>query len=465
MSVVGCSRVVGIGLLLILPVAGRVSGAATAAKRPPNIVIILADDLGYGDLSSYGAADLESPHIDALIAQGMRFDSFYANCCVCSPTRAALLTGRYQQLVGVPGVIRTHADNSWGYLDPHTVLLPALLRKAGYQTGMVGKWHLGLAAPNLPNLRGFDYFEGFLGDMMDDYYTHRRHGINYMRRNDQTIDPPGHATDLFTQWACAYIHHATDVGRPFFLYLAYNAPHTPIQPPEKWLKRVRQREPDATPVRAKLVALIEHLDAGIGRVMQALDDTDQTRRTIVFFTSDNGGQLSAGANNGRLRDGKQSMYEGGLRVPAGVRWPGTIQPGTRGLGNWLTMDILPTVCGLAGVPVRHAIDGRSFLPTLLGKSQMAPDRDLYFHRREGGLRYAGLTIEAVRRGDWKLVRNSPFAPFELYNLAADPLETTDQLAAQPRIYHDLAAALRRQNQRGGVVPWQAPPQASSPANK
>lgn len=440
-----------IGALLCLPTA---SAATPDAK--PNIIVILADDLGYGDLSSYGATDLKTPHIDALIGRGMRFDFFYANCPVCSPTRAALLSGRYQELVGVPGVIRTHADNSWGYLDPKAILLPMMLKQAGYQTGIVGKWHLGLESPNLPNERGFDEFHGFLGDMMDDYFTHRRHGINYMRHNDQTIDPQGHATDLFTQWSCDYIRRCADSGQPFFLYLAYNAPHTPIQPPDEWLRRVQQREPNITPIRAKLVALIEHLDAGVGRVLDTLRATNQADRTIVFFTSDNGGQLDAGAHNGKLRDGKQSMYEGGLRVPAGVTWPGRIEAGSHGTGNWLTMDIFPTVCQLVGVPISHAIDGQSFLPMLLGKPQQVPQRDLFFHRREGGLRYAGLTIEAVQRGDWKLLRNSPFEPFELYNLKTDPLETTNQLDQQPRIYHELAAALRRQNQRGGAVPWQPP---------
>ncbi len=457
-------------LVSIAVLAGLGSAPAQAVEPTdkPNILIILADDLGYGDLTCYGAPDLKTPHIDELVGRGMRFDTFYANCSVCSPTRAALLTGRYQQLVGVPGVIRTHADNSWGYLDPKAVLLPVLLKRAGYQTAIVGKWHLGLESPNLPNERGFDLFHGFLGDMMDDYYTHRRHGINYMRYNTQVVDPQGHATDIFTQWACDYIRQAAAKQQPFFLYLAYNAPHTPIQPPTEWLEKVRRREPDISAKRAKIVALIEHLDDGIGRVLATLEQVHQTKQTIVFFTSDNGGQLSAGANNGPLRDGKQSMYEGGLRVPASATWPGRIAPGTRARGTWLTMDIFPTACEVAGATIPYAIEGRSFLPMLLGRAQPLPQRDLFFHRREGGLRYAGLTIEAVRRGDWKLLRNSPFAPFELYNLKTDPRETTNMLRKQPRVYHTLAAALRRQNQRGGAVPWQRPPQTSqtsSPANK
>ena len=171
------------------------------AAEHPNVVVILVDDLGYGDLSAYGATDLRSPHVDALISAGMRFDNFYANCPVCSPTRASLLTGRYPELVGVPGVIRTHPENSWGFLDPRAVMLPEVLRQTGYDTAIIGKWHLGLASPSTPNERGFDHFHGYLGDMMDDYYKHRRHGINYMRLNEREIDPAGHATDLFTDWS------------------------------------------------------------------------------------------------------------------------------------------------------------------------------------------------------------------------------------------------------------------------
>ncbi|MBN1362975.1 MAG: sulfatase-like hydrolase/transferase, partial [Sedimentisphaerales bacterium] len=295
----------GLAAALTVPF-GRAAKAQTSGAKP-NIIVILVDDLGYGDLSSYGATDLKTPNIDTLMESGMRFDRFYANCPVCSPTRAALLTGRYPDLVGVPGVIRTHLKDNWGFLSPHAVLLPQLLKRAGYHTAIVGKWHLGLTSPNRPNERGFDHFHGFLGDMMDDYYSHRRHDINYMRLDDTEIDPEGHATDLFTDWAIDYLRQRAQAKQPFFLYVAYNAPHTPIQPPDEWLERVRQRERGISDRRAKLVALIEHLDAGIGKVMDAVRQAGLSDNTLIVFTSDNGGQLGVGANNGALRAGKQDM--------------------------------------------------------------------------------------------------------------------------------------------------------------
>lgn len=421
----------------------------------PNLIVILADDLGYGDLACCGAPDLVTPHLDRFFQRGMRFDNFYANSPVCSPTRASLLTGRYPELVGVPGVIRTHADDNWGYLSADAVLLPACLASAGYDTAIVGKWHLGLESPNVPNERGFDHFHGWLGDMMDDYYKHRRHNINYMRRDQEEIDPAGHATDLFTEWACDYLRQQ-EAGKPFFLYLAYNAPHTPIQPPSEWQKKALKREPDIDPDRAKLVALIEHMDDGIGKVLAVLEEKGLAENTIVVFTSDNGGQLSVGANNGPLRDGKQSMYEGGLKVPTAVVWPGRIEPGSRTGRIGLSMDLFPTLLAAAGVQIEHEIDGRSLLPTLLGEDAPDDERDLFFHRREGNIRYGGRTIEAIRRGDWKLLQNSPFAPQEIYNLRTDPRETTNLVEREPGKYRELAAALRRHRQRGGAVPWQRP---------
>ena len=426
-----------------------------SAAQQPNIVLILVDDLGYGDLSSYGATDLYTPHIDSIIAAGMRFDRFYANSPVCSPTRAALLSGRYPPMVGVPGVVRTKAADNWGYLSEDAVLLPSVLKRAGYHTGMVGKWHLGLEAPNRPHDRGFDEFKGFLGDMMDDYYIHRRHGINYMRSNDTVIDPEGHATDLFSEWAVDYIHSRKPSSAPFFLYLAYNAPHTPIQPPDDWLAKVFDREPEIDEARAKLVALIEHMDDGIGQVMNALEEAGYTDDTVVVFTSDNGGQLNVGANNGGLRDGKQSMYEGGLRVSTGIAWPGHIEAGSRTDYVALSMDLFPTLVEAAGIPINHFIEGQSFLPTLLGQSQEWAGRDLFFSRREGNMRYNGKTVEALLRGNWKLLQNSPYAPQELYNLAEDPKEEHNLTESQPEIHRSMAAALRAHLQEGGKVPWQA----------
>jgi arylsulfatase A-like enzyme len=196
-----------------LALPGGPAWAGRSSSGRPNVLVILVDDLGYGDLSSYGATDLQTPNIDGLVTSGMRFESFYANCPVCSPTRAALLTGRYPDLVGVPGVIRTHITDNWGYLFPQAILLSQVLKRAGYHTAIVGKWHLGLAAPNTPNERGFDHFHGFLGDMMDDYYNHRRHGFNYMRLDEKEIDPEGHATDLFTQWAIDYLRERAGENR------------------------------------------------------------------------------------------------------------------------------------------------------------------------------------------------------------------------------------------------------------
>jgi arylsulfatase A-like enzyme len=425
-------------------------------QEKPNVIVIMADDLGNGDLSFCGAEDLQSPNIDALFKSGMRFDFAYANCPVCSPSRASLISGRYPELVGVPGVIRTHPENSWGYMDPDAVLLPEVMKTAGYHTALIGKWHLGLEAPNRPNDRGFDLFHGFLADMMDDYYQHRRHNIEYMHLNDQVIDVKGHATDLFTDWSCDYLKSRVGQSSPFFLCLNYNAPHTPIQPPKDWYQKVKQREPNIDDRRAKLVALIEHMDSGIGRVMKTLRETELERNTLVIFTSDNGGQLNVGANNGALRDGKQSMYEGGLRVPTCFVWPGKIAENSKSEERMITMDIFPTVCEAVGAGFDHPIDGISLLPLLNRKTQSLGDRDLFFHRREGGLRYGGLIANAMIRGNWKLLQNSPFEAQQLYDLSVDPLETRDLKSVNKKKYQEMAQALRVQVQRGGMVRWQNP---------
>lgn len=442
-------------LLVALAVVGMLRAAPAAEPDRPNVLLILVDDLGYGDLSCYGAQDLNTPNIDRLAGGGMRFTNFYANCPVCSPTRASLLSGCFADAVGVPGVIRTHSANSWGYLDPNAVLLPAALKKAGYRTAMVGKWHLGLAEPNLPNLRGFDFFHGFLGDMMDDYYNHRRHGVNYMRLNHEVIDPEGHATDLFTDWACRWIiEHRGE--QPFFLYLAYNAPHSPIQPPQEYLKRYLERFPQADQRRARLAALVEHLDAGVGKVLGALKQAGLAENTLVIFTSDNGGAVPFGSDNGPLAGSKGEMLEGGIRVPACAAWPGRIAPGAVSDRIALSMDLFPTICELAGAEVTWPIDGRSILPTLLGQPQPAEERFLFWVRLEGGRRYGGTPFYCARWGNWKLLQNAPDEPFRLYNLANDPKETTDLSSTEVAMYGKLKAALDAHMARCAKVPWRLP---------
>ena len=423
--------------------------------KSPNVLLILADDHGYGDISAHNGPSIQTPNIDRIATEGMRFTRFYANSSVCSPSRASLMTGRYPDRVGVPGVIRTHPENSWGYFRQEAVTLPSVLKQKDYHTALIGKWHLGLEPENHPCRRGFDRFHSFLGDMMDDYYTHLRHDINYMRHGVDTIDPQGHATDLFTEWSTDFIRAQAQSSRfPFFLYLAYNAPHTPIQPPDDWVERVREREPDISPQRAKYIALVEHMDAGIGRVLDTLVETDQLSNTLVIYTSDNGGSMDVGAHNGPLRGQKGEMYEGGIRVPACAMWPGHVPEGHVTDQVALLMDLFPTVCEVAGAPIAHEIEGRSIWQTLQAEQQDFSDRILYWLRREGGQRFLGQCQHAVRRGDTKLLHNSPFEALELYDLSDDPLETTNGSQTQIDLFREMSQLFQAETQKAGCVPWQ-----------
>lgn len=428
---------------------------ASAAK--PNFLIIFTDDQGYGDVSTYHDSDVQTPHLDQLAKEGMLFTRMRANCTVCSPSRAALLTGRFPDLAGVPGVIRTQPENSWGYLNPKVPTIANELKKVGYHTAIIGKWHLGLESPNTPNERGFDFFHGFLGDMMDSYTTHLRQGHNYMRRNTEEVDPVGHATDVFAGWANDYLHErAQKKDQPFFLYLAFNAPHFPIEPPDEWLAKVKKRAPQLDEKRALNVALVEHLDDRIGQVLATLKETGLDQNTVVAFSSDNGGSLPHAQNNDPWRDGKQSHYDGGLRVPFMVRWPGHVQAGSRTDYAGLNFDLFPTFLELAGAQASPELDAVSLVPVLEGKP-VEKERELYFVRREGGPAYGGKSYEALIRGDWKLMQNDPYSPLELYNLKNDPQEKNNLRTKAPKIFNELSTALRLHIQRGGSVPWQAQP--------
>ena len=422
--------------------------------KAPNVLLILADDHGYGDISAHNGPSIQTPHIDRIAAGGTRFTQFYANSSVCSPSRASLMTGRYPDRVGVPGVIRTHPENSWGYFRQDAVTLPSVLKQKDYHTALIGKWHLGLEPENHPCQRGFDHFHGFLGDMMDDYYTHLRHDINYMRHGWETIDPRGHATDLFTEWSRTFIRTQAQTRDPFFLYLAYNAPHTPIQPPENWVERVQEREPGISPQRARYIALVEQMDAGIGQVLDTLAETDQLSNTFVIYTSDNGGDMNAGAHNGPLRGQKGDMYEGGIRVPACAMWPGHIPEGHATDQVALLMDLFPTVCEVAGTPIAHQIEGRSIWQTLQGEQQDLSERTLYWLRREGRRDFLGQSQHAVRRGDIKLLHNRPFEPLELYDLSSDPLETTNHTETHKELFGEMSRLFQAETQKAGNVPWQ-----------
>lgn len=444
--------------------ANAVAKGDAAPGARPNLLVILADDLGYGDLACYGARDMRTPYLDGLAAAGIRFGHFYANSPVCSPSRAALLTGRYPDLVGVPGVIRSEPGNSFGFLAGDAVLLPAVLKRTGYDTRLIGKWHLGLEPPNTPTDRGFNHFEGFLGDLLDDYTTHVSHGENCLLLDHRPVDPHGHATDVFTRWAVDYIRGRAGNQRPFFLELAYNAPHSPVQPSAEWLRRVQEREPGLNARRARLVAMIEQMDDGIGRVVAALKATGQYRNTLLVFASDNGGLLRNGASNGPLRGSKGQMNEGGIRVPMLAVWPGRIPAGSRSEQVTMMMDLFPTLCEAGGLKPPGPIDGVSLLPALLGKARSAadPERVLFWVMREsaagGGVSEQGPWVVryAARRGPWKLIRNGANGVSRLVNLEQDPQEESNVADQHPVEFDALSRALEAHIQKAAAVPWSPP---------
>lgn len=425
-------------------------------NKNPNIIIILADDLGYHDVSYYGTKDIQTPNIDLLSTSGMRFDRFYSNSSVCSPTRASLMSGRYPERVGVPGLVRSKPSSNFGYLTPNTILLPELLKKMNYNTALVGKWNLGLESPNIPNDKGFDFFHGFLDDKMDDYYTHLRNNINFMRRNKDIISPVGHATDLFTNWAVDYIKSQENKQDPFFLCLAYTAPHTPLQPREDWLKKIKQRELGISDTRAKLIALIEHMDDGIGKLIHELKISGKYDNTLIIFLSDNGGKLENEANNGNIRGGKGSFYEGGVRVPAFFVWPGHIQAGSINNQRAITMDVLPTISDILKFKNNNPVEGVSLLKILKNSQDSLTERNIFFTRREGDVEFGGQAIHMVISNNWKLVQNSPYQMYELYNLKKDTLEKQNLINTEPDKYKKLIELMIAHIQKGGTVPWQAP---------
>lgn len=442
--------------LPLLLMAAGVVGLSSAIAQKPNFLIIFTDDQGYGDVSAYQATDVCTPNIDRIGQEGICFTSMRANATVCSPSRAALLTGRYPDRVGVPGVIRGQPENSWGWFSPKVPTLADELKHLGYHTAAMGKWHLGLESPNTPNERGFDHFHGFLGDMMDSYTTHLRDGKNYMRLNAQEIQPCGHATEIFTGWANEYLENRAKVpDQPFFLYLAYNAPHFPIEPPAEWQARVKARLPHLDERRAMNVAFVEHLDHQIGKVLATLKATNLEDNTVVIFSADNGGSIPHGQSNAPWRGGKQDHYDGGLRVPFLMRWPSRIRAGRRSDYAGLCFDLFPTFIELAGGKSPSGIDAVSLVPLLRGET-MAESRELYFVRREGGSAYGGKSYEAMVRGDWKLLQNDPWSSLELYNIKQDPQEKSNVALQYPQVFREMASALRQHIQRGGATPWQPP---------
>ena len=430
-----------------------------SAKRP-NILLIMVDDMGIGDLACYGAPDTKSPRLDRLATEGLQFSAFRANSSVCSPSRAAMLAGVFCDRTGVQGVLRTEHEtkNSWGWLRPELDTIGELLQKDGYHTALVGKWHVGMETPNHPNDRGFTLFKGFQCGMLDDYYTHLRCGVNPLRHNRESTTAQGHITDVFTDWACDFLRNQAKESAPFFLWLSYNAPHCPIHPAPQWVERVKRRDPSISDPRLSYLALIEHLDDAIGRVLDTLDSIGRADNTIVVFVSDNGGVPHFGGRIGDYRGQKGDMFDGGLLVPCLVRWPRRIAPQSRSDAKGTLMDLFPTFVEAANCRIkpRQDIDGVSLLPLLTGKAKTLPERELFFLRREGYNLYFGSTIEALISGDWKLVHNTPQVPLMLFNLKDDPYEKTDLVKQQKEEFARMRQALQEHIQRTGLTPWQPP---------
>jgi len=432
--------VLGIGVLF--------EAQQTNAEQP-NIILIVADDLGYGDIGCYGNTENRTPHLDRLAAEGMRFTDFHSNGPMCSPTRAALLTGRYQNRLGraFESALSYKAHRDRG-LPPDALTIADALKPAGYATAMYGKWHLGYCPPYIPTRQGFDEFRGLLtGD--GDHHSHiSRSGNEDWWADEEIKMEEGYTAELITRHSIDFIERHQD--QPFFLYVAHLAIHFPWQGSDEQGHRVKgqdywnltklgpHKEGEVGPVVREMV---ESVDRSVGEIMAAVRRLNLDCRTFVFFTSDNGGYLGyAGrfrgeiSSNGPLRGQKGDVFEGGHRVPAIAWWPGCIKPGTVTHQIAMTMDLMPTCLDLAGVDLPasdgpHALDGTSLLPVLCDGQPLA-QRTLFWRMRDR---------RAVRRGPWKLAMLNK--DVMLFNLAEDVSEQKNLAEKKPELVRQLRNAL------------------------
>ncbi|MEP7353049.1 MAG: sulfatase-like hydrolase/transferase [Acidobacteriota bacterium] len=417
-----------------------VTGAALLAPRDafaqqakPNIIYIMADDLGYADLSCYGRRDYQTPNIDRLAAGGMRFTQAYANSSVCSATRTALITGRYQYR------LRIGLEEPLGGTNPDIVLpkdkptLPSLLRDVGYGTTLLGKWHLGSVVGSGPLQNGYDHFFGFRGGGVD-YFTHKS-GIASTNTgdlwdDDAKVETAGYLTDLLGQHAVKVITDSAKVKKPFFISLHFNAPHWPWEGPNdeaesKRIGAIADYDGGSLAIYATMVAA---MDRQVGNILAALDRTGVANNTIVIFTSDNGGERFS--DTWPFSGRKTELLEGGLRIPAIVRWPGHIAKGSVTKQVGISMDWLPTLVAAAGAKLdpNYLPDGANLLPVLTGGPTFP--RKLYW-------RYKYNSQEAVRDGDmkWLKIRDNTY----LFNVVDDPLERANLSKRQPDVYKRLTS--------------------------
>ena len=419
------------------------------SELSPNIVLIVADDLGYGDISCYGNSTTHTPNLDLLASEGIKFTDFHSNGAVCSPTRAALMTGKYQQRTGVGGVITAKSHRKVG-LSLSEITLAEELKEYGYNCAIFGKWHLGYPKEYNPTLQGFDVFRGFVSGNVD-YHGHiDQEGYLDWWKDTEIENEDGYTTDLITEYGVNYIleNNPERTGKPFFLYLPHEAPHYPYQKRiDKILREVGKAgtepvDPDSISYIYK--EMVEVMDEGIGKIMQSLKETRQYENTIIWFISDNGGNRYG--NNGGLRGYKASAYEGGSRVPAIFSYPNRIKKGMVNKQIVLTMDVLPTLLDFIGrTPGAANLDGISIKDNLLQQTAL-PQRDVFF---------AFGNKSFIRSGDWKLIsiEGESSNKIELYNLLDDVEERNDLSAEKSELVNKLKGKLEswREEVSKGVV--------------
>jgi arylsulfatase A-like enzyme len=397
---------------------------ARQADRP-NVVLIIMDDMGYGDLGSYGVPDAKTPNIDRLAREGVRMTDFYANAANCSPTRTALITGRYQQRYGIELPLGERPEDEERGLPPSPTSLPALMKTRGYATALIGKWHLGWRPEFSPNRHGFDEFWGFLGGWLDYYDNSGAFAKHDLFHNGEPATSSGYFTDEISSRATAFVEgHPRD---PFFLEVAYNATHWPFQGPN--LDAAHRARPDILHdgSRADYVAMLESADRGVGRILAALDRLELTSRTLVIFTSDNGGEWLS--RNAPFFHRKSTLWEGGIRVPALLRWPGRLPAGVVSPQVGITMDLTASMLAAAGVtpPASGQPEGIDLLPLL--RERRTVDRTLFWR-----IKTPGRDQKAARRGRWKYLRDGVGRVDSIhefiFDLQSDPGERQDLASAR-----------------------------------